>query len=320
MFRQWLITYFSFTRKERTGILILLALVIIATVLPLCYPLFYRPLPTNSTWLKQEAVALIQQQNNHAQGAGAHNYTADGSAGVKNTAPGTYTPPGELFLFDPNTLSPEGWKKLGLRDRTITTIQRYLAKGGHFYQPGDIGKIWGLHKDEVQRLLPYVRIASRNATKQEELAPRFDRINSYQRSPYTIPPASIDINTADTTAWIALPGIGSRLAARIVLFRERLGGFYSIAQVGETYGLSDSVFRAIQPKLHLGSSTLRQLNINTASIEDLKRHPLIRYNIANAIVQYRNQHSLFTKVEDIKKIVLVTGELFNKLQPYLTVN
>ena len=45
---------------------------------------------------------------------------------------------------------------------------------------------------------------------------------------------SVDINTADTTAFISLPGIGSKLAARIVNFRDKLGGFYSIDQVGET--------------------------------------------------------------------------------------
>ena len=59
----------------------------------------------------------------------------------------------------------------------------------------------------------------------------------------------VNINTADTSAFIALPGIGNKLALRIVNFRDKLGGFYSIDQIGETYGLPDSVFRKIKPIL-----------------------------------------------------------------------
>ena len=61
----------------------------------------------------------------------------------------------------------------------------------------------------------------------------------------------IDVNTADTSAFISLPGIGSKLAARIVTFREKLGGFYSVEQIGETYGLPDSTFQKIKQWLKL---------------------------------------------------------------------
>lgn len=67
----------------------------------------------------------------------------------------------------------------------------------------------------------------------------------YKKPNYT----TIDINTADTTAFIALPGIGSKLANRIVSFRSKLGGFNSVEQIREVYGLKDSVFQLIYPML-----------------------------------------------------------------------
>ena len=36
-------------------------------------------------------------------------------------------PEGELFAFDPNILDAAGWKKLGLRDKTINTIQNFIS-------------------------------------------------------------------------------------------------------------------------------------------------------------------------------------------------
>jgi competence protein ComEA len=107
------------------------------------------------------------------------------------------------------------------------------------------------------------------------------------------------------------------LAARIVNFRDKLGGFYSIEQVGETFGLPDSTFQKIKPLLQLKNSSIRKININTATVDELKAHPYIKYSIANPIVAYRTQHGPFSNIEDIKKVMVVTNEIYNKIAPYL---
>jgi competence protein ComEA len=137
-----------------------------------------------------------------------------------------------------------------------------------------------------------------------------------QRPPVKI----IDINIADTTALIALPGIGSKLASRIILFREKLGGFYSINQVREVYGLKDSVFQRIFPLLKCSAMVIRKLDINTAAREDLKQHPYIRWQAANILVEYRNQHGPFSSIKDLTKIDQFDSATLNRMMPYLTIN
>ncbi|HUS03756.1 MAG TPA: helix-hairpin-helix domain-containing protein, partial [Chitinophagaceae bacterium] len=200
------------------------------------------------------------------------------------------------------------------------TIQKYLSKGGHFYSPEDISKIWGLHKDDVERLLPYVRIENskkENADNKTEFN-RNTSPGSYRNKKPS--PQVIDINAGDTSAFISLPGIGSKLAQRIISFRDKLGGFYSVDQVKETYGLPDSTFQIIRSKLVLNNTPVKTININTATLEEMKLHPYIRLNIANAIFQYRNQHGDFTSLSDVKKIMIVTDDIFIKMAPYLTIN
>jgi competence ComEA-like helix-hairpin-helix protein len=131
-------------------------------------------------------------------------------------------------------------------------------------------------------------------------------------------PKEIDINTADTTVFMALPGIGSKLAARIVAYREKLGGFYNVAQVGETWGLADTTFQKISKWLVVKTGVARKININTASVDEI-RIPYINYNLANAIFQYRQQHGMFKSLEDLKKIMLMNDEILNKILPYFTV-
>ncbi|RYF82997.1 MAG: helix-hairpin-helix domain-containing protein, partial [Chitinophagaceae bacterium] len=210
--------------------------------------------------------------------------------------------------FDPNMISAEDWKKLGLRDKTIATILNFRSKGGKFRKPEDIKKIWGLFPDEAERLMPYVQIA--------QAAPAYEqRMPTYAN---TVKPtlAHIDINAADSNAFIALPGIGSKLSQRIINFRNRLGGFYDVEQVKETFGLHDSVFQKIKPMLQVDGG-VKRININTATLEELKMHPYIKYHLANAMVQYRQQHGNFSTVDDLRRIMIVTDEIFKKLRPYL---
>ena len=223
----------------------------------------------------------------------------------------------ELFYFDPNTASEADWKNLGLRDKTIKTIINYLDKGGHFYKPNDLQKIYGLHKDEYERLFPYVRIELHTTATKETYVAVLPA--DYQRSRSKAARYSVlDINTADTSEFIALPGIGSKLASRIINFRDKLGGFYSIEQIGETYGLPDSTFQDIKGYLKLETTSVKKININTATVDELKAHPYIKFSLANPIIAYRNEHGLFEKIEDIKNIMAVTDEVYKKITPYLT--
>ncbi|MEQ1678667.1 MAG: helix-hairpin-helix domain-containing protein, partial [Chitinophagaceae bacterium] len=128
-----------------------------------------------------------------------------------------------------------------------------------------------------------------------------------------------DINSADTAALIALPGIGSKLAMRIINFRDKLGGFYSISQVGETFGLADSTFQKIKQYLKLESSSVKKININTTTLDELKAHPYIKWSVANPIIAYRKEHGNFLSIEDLKKVMAVTDDIYQRIAPYLEV-
>lgn len=308
--------YFSFTKKERVGILAILTLILVFTILPFLFPYFITEKKYDHTAFEKEIAALKIKQTDSSRKFQEKDFDK-GNRPSYNLASekNYYEAPGKaaLFYFDPNTLPGEGWKKLGIREKTISTIQNYISKGGKFYKPEDISKIWGLHKDEVQRLLPYVSILQQPKTVYPEKQ-NFD--NKPKAILYKIIP--VDINIADTTAFIALPGIGSKLANRIINFRDKLGGFYKIDQVAETFALPDSTFQKIRTNLILTNATVKKININTATLDEMKIHPYIRYNLASAIVQYRLQHSNFKVVDDIKNIMMLTDDIFKKLAPYLS--
>ncbi len=126
----------------------------------------------------------------------------------------------------------------------------------------------------------------------------------------------VDLNSADTLQLMALPGIGSRLANRIVLFRERLGGFCSVTQLSEVYGLPDTVFQKLAPQLRC-DGVVRKLDINTADKEALGKHPYIRWSLAGVLIRYRDRHGRFNTVDDLKSIHRLDSAVLRKIEPYL---
>lgn len=313
--------YFTFTRGNRIAILAILFVTIGVFFLPeaLSKNTNSKQVVNDTAWIA--AMKKIEQKEDD-NSSNFSSYNENNSSNYqydRNSNSYSTKSKGELFYFDPNTLSGAGWKKLGLRDKTIGTILNYLSKGGKFRKPEDLSRIYGLFPNEFERIKPYIKIENTGTQSYSNGNTDNKQNDKTTRKTYTSRYSIVDINTADTTALIALPGIGSKLSVRIINFRDKLGGFYSINQVGETFALPDSTFQKIKQYLKLETTSLRKININTATIDELKAHPYIRYTLANPIVAYRNQHGNFTTIEDIKKIMVITDEIYNKVAPYLSV-
>jgi competence ComEA-like helix-hairpin-helix protein len=231
------------------------------------------------------------------------------------------------FYFDPNTITDAQWGELGLGSKTISTIRNYLSKGGKFRRPDDISRIYGLKKDEAERLLPYVRIASREREVRTFYPKRFGNAGigysqsfnprAYARRPFQKSRIIIDINKADSIELETLPGIGNKLATRIIRFRDALGGFHTIDQLAEVYGVDDTLFNGLRTSLEIHSGIFRKIRINYWDSDSLDIHPYIQKHEAKAIVKYRNQHGLFTEADDLGKINFITNEWITRLKPYI---
>lgn len=306
MWKQFLNDYFDFTRKERKGILALIGIIVAFSIAPL---FFKSPPPTSLS-----DVALFQKEMSEllidTSERGAQNYYSS-SERYSNYSENVNF---ELFNFDPNTISVQDWMRLGIKEKIALNIQKYLSKGGKFYKPEDLKKIWGIPEKDINRLLPYVKITP---AIRENVNNENRDLNRYSKAKFkTFAP--IDINQSDSTDWLSLPGIGPAYTRRILSFRSRLGGFISVDQVKETYLLPDSVFQKIQFYLRYEPAEIRKINLNEASVEELKAHPYIRFQYASVIVEYRNQHGLFKRLEDLKKIMIIPNQDFEKMLPYLT--
>lgn len=228
-------------------------------------------------------------------------------------------PPPQQFRFDPNTISADSFALLGFPEWQAKSLLRYRGdRRVTFRRATDLRRVKSLDSALVEAVLPLIDIVAVPYTA-PAAAPDVASPVTYAYHPKIPPPPpeSFDINSSDTSAWRTLPGIGSYRAKRIVRYREALGGFYSIAQIATTRGLPDSTFQAIHGFLK-ASPIFRQLSINSASYDELKKHPYINRNLANSIVRNREKAGRFNGPEDLRRLRLIKEEELPRLLPYFS--
>lgn len=306
-----------FTRKERRGILLLCVLILLgAGGTQLC--LYLRDEAshpateerTGQARMQQEYadfLASVQEEEQPGQTRHRHPQEPDDSPGKPARTP---------FPFDPNTADSLALCRLGLPGWMARNIVRYRERGGRFRRPEDFRKIYGLTDEQYQLLHPYIRIARRDTAR---AAVR--RIYAPQAGRDTLPrvdkyPAGtvVDLNRADTTELMRIPGIGSGIARLIADYRQRLGGFYSLEQLRDI----DLDPGPLRPWLRIDTTAIRRINLNRADVERLRRHPYFNFYQAKAIVERRRKHGPLRSLKVFAFYEEFTEADFERMRHYVS--
>lgn len=214
----------------------------------------------------------------------------------------------ELFSFDPNSVTHEQMELLGFSERVRSRIINYRNKNGKFRVKSDLLKIYGMDSVLYNTLVPYIILP-------ERLTSREPIVSTPKKIEIT---TLVDLNSADSISLIRVNGIGPKLSQRIISYRKKLGGFVSMDQLHEVYGLDSAVIKRVKEKFEVVQPSVMQLSINSAPEAMLMNHPYIGRKIAKAIVAYRFQHGPFQRIEDLLRIQAIDEQAFSKMKPYLS--
>ena len=165
----------------------------------------------------------------------------------------------ESFSFNPNTVSVEDLQRLGFSEKQALSIDNYRLKGGRFRRKEDFAKSYVVADSVYDRLEPYIVIPK------------------------------LDINKADSTALLDLPGIGPYFAGKIVSYRTSLHGYSAPEQLMEIYHFDREKYDGLKDLITC--SAPEPYPIWTLSEDELSKHPHISRTEAHSIVIYREHHT-----------------------------
>ncbi len=230
----------------------------------------------------------------------------------------------ELFAFDPNTADSATFVRLGLKPYIARNIVRYRAKGGNFKNPDAFSKVYGITPEKFEELKPYIQLPTvENVVEAAKAEQTAETAESGQETPANTTPLKTDeivnLNLADTTMLKQVRGIGTVFARRIVSYRNILGGYTSVDQLKEVWGMTDETFEKISPLVAIDDTQITKIDVNKASIEKLKKHPYIKtFQRAKVIYEYRRKKVNLHNINQLKHLEEFTAEDWQKLEPYLS--
>ena len=297
--RKWL----TFSKGERVAIITILAVILILILACLFRP-SRQSLSDASLHnldsllaLRQAAMELQQQQQ------------AEKPQEIAELHP---------FPFNPNALTEDEWRQIGLTDRQIRNIMNYKAKGGKFYSKNDLGKLYTISEEDFAQLEPFIvlpEVARKPTMKTDTEQKSGQEETAKPKDKKTIP--IVDLNTADSLALVELPQIGAYTAVRIIEFRDKLGGFVDKEQLRDVKGMDDARFATIQPYIIIGEAEIRKIDINRADFKTLVHHPYLSYEQVKRIFNQREKRGMIKNWAQLETLLKEDGEVNPLLEFYV---
>ena len=326
--RRWIRRYFGFSRRETSGFAVLLGLLVVFFSLPLLLRPHLATYDPTADQQKLDALAADLAAQREGKPTYASRYPR------RTYSARVCVPQVPLAPFNPNSFTSTDWQARGLPQWLAERLVKYRDVVGGFRAKEQIRKAYGLSDTTYARLAPYIQLPEQLPPREARAyASRYPTTNTsatgasmalpaskFVRKPRNLQP--FDLNSADTTQLMQIRGIGRGLSARVVEYRQRLGGFQNEEQVAEIYSLRDAPdlvdslrkYTFVRPGF-----TPSSLDVNNAPFEVLQAHPYMGKRLARVVVAYRQQHGPFRQPTDLRQIRILDEATFAKLQSYVVI-
>ena len=291
-------TYFKFTKEQRTSIFFLFLIIV---VLQLVY--FFIDFSTVSKEYpeKQKWLSLQTEMDSLKMDS-------------KNSQP-------KIYLFNPNFITDYKGYKLGMSIQEIDRLLAFRRENKYVNSPEEFQNVTKVSDSLLNLMAPYFKFPDWVNNKKQNS--KFKEFEAYQNKTFAKKEKIIiiDINQATKEDLVKIYGIGEAISVRILKQKETLGGFVSMEQMQDVWGLSPEVIENLITHFRvLAVPRFKKIEINNASLKELSQFYYFRYALAKEIVTYRSMNGNIKNIEDLTKIKGFPVDKANIIGLYLDFN
>lgn len=289
---KWFSSYFSFSKSQRSGLLVLLVLIVVLQTVYFFvdFSLPIKNNPKKDTWLSvQSEIDSLKEQ---ARFSGSR-----------------------LYPFNPNYISDYKGYKLGMSVQEIDRLLAFRKQNRFVNSPKEFQNVTGISDSLLKTMVSYFKFPDWVNKKK-----KYTSNLGFGNSPFSKKKKINiqDINTADSSDLEKIFGIGELTAKRILSYKVRFGAFVSMEQLNEVWGLSAEVVESLQEHFEIKTLTgIKKLDINYASINELAQFPYFKYALAKQIVIYRSMNGPIVETADLTKIKGMPNDKIKIIALYL---
>ena len=288
--KQLIREFFSLSKAEQYGIIVLTSMILLFTFLYFLMPLVVSSGAYLDKAFIEKAKIFQEKQQEIADSIEIEKIQSSGQLNEAYARQRLHP-----FNFDPNKLPTELWKKIGLTDKQISVIRNYEAKGGKFFSKEDFKKLYCISTAEYKVLEPYIHIKSEFSPKRDGIIKNRKSIVSFKIT---------EINSADTLKLKVNLDIPYWLGKRVVGYRNKLGGFYNKRQLLEVYGLKPWFYNKVAKFVRVDTTAIQKICVNSVGFKQLLHHPYCNYNLTKLIFNARDKAGgSFSSRRELIKII-----------------
>ncbi|QAA82946.1 helix-hairpin-helix domain-containing protein [Aequorivita sp. H23M31] len=289
-------SHFTFNRNQRSGILLLLLLIISL----LCIYWFADFSEEDTLDTSSAEIVAIQKELDSLR-----------LVELENRKP-------KIYPFNPNYITDFKGYTLGMSNEEIDRLLKFRKEGKWINSIADFKKVTGVSDSLLDEISPHFKFPDwvNNPKPTSNFFVRKNE-NGFVEKPFN---QKIDLNLATAEQLQEVNGIGEALSKRIIEQREKLNGFSNDSQLYAVYGLNDEVvkrtlnlFTVKEPR------EILKLNVNTASASDIATIPGISFDLAKKIWEYRTLREKITDFQELEKIEGMSESKLRLIQLYLSI-
>ena len=202
------------------------------------------------------------------------------------------------YSYNPNFISDFKAYKIGMTLPQINRLHAFRQQGKFANSPEEFQAVTGISDSLLEAITPNFKFPDWVSNPRSSSYPK----SKWKEFPKKETLKILDINQATKEDLIKVSGIGDAISDRILKQKEILGGFVSMDQMTDVWGLSPDVIAELDKYFIVESlPKLKKININTASIKELGQFYYFKYPISKNIVTYRSMNGDI-KIEDLSNI------------------
>ena len=221
-------------------------------------------------------------------------------------------------LFNPNYISDFKGYQLGMSVNEIDRLHQFRKDNKFVNSKEEFQKVTGISDSLLGALSPYFKFPTW-VTKKKINSIQKREIQFLKGKEESILTNSVkDINQVSELELIQSLGIKQKLANRIIKYRKKLGGYTYNSQLKEVWGIdNDEVEIILKSFKILNKPSIKKLNINTATFNEVLKLPYIDYDLCKKIFDYREEVAEIQHIEELKNIIDFPIKKYDRIILYL---
>jgi DNA uptake protein ComE-like DNA-binding protein len=284
--------FFKFSKEQRKGIVALLGLIVILQLISFFvdFDKMEKENPEKQNWLSLQSEIDAAKLENHKYGF-------------------------KTYPFNPNFITDYKGYKLGMSVQEIDRLLAFRKENKYVNSAKEFQNVTKVSDSLLNTLAPLFKFPNWVNQKKEFAAYKNYQNRAFGKKEKIV---QIDINQATKEDLIKIYGIGEAISIRILTQKDKLGGFVSMEQLSDIWGLSPEVVQNLNTHFAITKlPSLHKIDINNASLKELSQFFYFKYEIAKQIVKYRSMNGDFKNIEDLIKINAFPVEKANFIALYL---